>query len=251
MASRHRITSFRPGNAGIYQIRCLISGKLYIGSSNALNKRWNEHRNKLSKGVHHSVLLQRAWEKHGPENFVFEILELIGDKEELIRVEQQYLDRLQTCDKTKGYNIAKIADMPVGFDGRTHTPETKAKMSNRAKGRIFTPETRAKMRATVTGRKMSVEARAKMSAFQKARKQTPEHRAKIAASIRSPETRAKMSATLRGRKHSPDHVANQAATLRGRKYTPEHIANNRASRALRRKERMAKGRPLLPFMDED
>jgi hypothetical protein len=45
--------------SGIYAI-VSPSGNLYIGNAKDTEKRWNQHRSALRKGVHHSTVLQRA-----------------------------------------------------------------------------------------------------------------------------------------------------------------------------------------------
>jgi predicted GIY-YIG superfamily endonuclease len=42
-------TSEIEGRGGIYVIRCLANGKVYIGSSLDIYRRWKHHRNRLSK----------------------------------------------------------------------------------------------------------------------------------------------------------------------------------------------------------
>ena len=51
--------------ACIYKIENKIAGKLYIGSSLSLKNRWERHRRDLNSGIHHSIHLQRAWDKYG------------------------------------------------------------------------------------------------------------------------------------------------------------------------------------------
>lgn len=60
---------------GVYEIRCVVSGKSYVGSSIRVGRRWCSHRTLLRKGTHPSPRLQQAWNKHGQDKFVFSILE--------------------------------------------------------------------------------------------------------------------------------------------------------------------------------
>ena len=107
--------------SGIYEIRNVLNNKVYIGSSVDIPERWNEHKRELSKNNHHSILLQRAWNKYGEENFKFNILEKYSENE-LLNREQYYLDLHMTYDRNKGYNIAKYASAPM--KGRKHSKET-------------------------------------------------------------------------------------------------------------------------------
>jgi len=59
----------------IYKIECLINGRVYIGQTKNKTKRLQEHKRTLEKNEHHSISLQRAWNKYGKKNFSFEIIE--------------------------------------------------------------------------------------------------------------------------------------------------------------------------------
>ena len=118
--------------SGIYAIRHLASGKMYIGSAVNIFKRWGEHRRALTGGEHHSRYLARAWMRYGPDAFVWEILQLIENPADLIRVEQEYLDRFGTWQRMLGYNISPTAGSCLGMK---HTPQTRSKMSAIRKGR--------------------------------------------------------------------------------------------------------------------
>jgi group I intron endonuclease len=76
---------------GIYRILNKINGNCYYGSSNNVEKRWLRHKNELNKGKHINIILQRAWDKYGDDNFIFELVESC-DETLLLEVEQKYLD---------------------------------------------------------------------------------------------------------------------------------------------------------------
>lgn len=88
---------------GIYCIENTLDGKKYYGSSMKVEWRLEQHRRGLRKGQHINVFLQRAYDKHGPKNFHFILIEDMGDpsKEELHAREQWYID-----NNAGGYNIA-------------------------------------------------------------------------------------------------------------------------------------------------
>ena len=50
-------------NSGVYQILNVTTNKRYIGSSKNIVKRLKDHIKSLHSGKHHSILLQRAWNK--------------------------------------------------------------------------------------------------------------------------------------------------------------------------------------------
>jgi len=87
---------------GIYSIFNKLNRKTYIGSSCDIKRRWRHHRQNLNKGVHHCIHLQRAWNKYGENNFVFTV-EQICKSNELINIEQSYLDKAK-ADSKKYYN---------------------------------------------------------------------------------------------------------------------------------------------------
>lgn len=76
---------------GIYRIKNLINGKCYYGSSKNIEKRWSTHKRGLNTNTHINCILQRAWDKYGENNFIFEIIEEC-DINILLETEQKYLD---------------------------------------------------------------------------------------------------------------------------------------------------------------
>jgi len=196
---------------GVYLIRNLHTGDVYIGSSShSIAKRWNTHRNDLIGGRHGNPRLQHAWNKYGADMFAWEVLEHAEGREAVLACEQRWIDHYWGGRMgVDCYNALPRAGSPAGC---VHSPETRAKM----RARTATSETRAKMRAAQTGRTASPETRVKLSA----RVHSPEALAKISAAsrgrVKSPETRAKLSAAARGRIASPEARAKQSAAQRGR-----------------------------------
>jgi group I intron endonuclease len=54
---------------GIYQVKCVVNNKIYIGQSIDIIRRWNQH--KYGKG---NIILRNAIKKYGVENFEFTII---------------------------------------------------------------------------------------------------------------------------------------------------------------------------------
>lgn len=104
--------------SGIYKITNEVNGKFYIGSSKDINQRIVEHKMMLNNNKHVNIILQRSWNKHGPEKFSFTVLEEC-QPEQCIEREQYYLDLLQPF-KSVGYNIGKKA---YGGDNFTNNPK--------------------------------------------------------------------------------------------------------------------------------
>jgi group I intron endonuclease len=117
--------------AGIYKITNLVNGKIYIGSSVDVMSRWANHRSTLRRGKHKNPHLQSAWLKYGENNFRFDVVKYLllkegwSDKEkneEILRIEQTYLDESGCLDRDLGYNIRPRSDR------KFHSEETKKKM---------------------------------------------------------------------------------------------------------------------------
>jgi len=91
----------------VYTIKNILDGKMYIGSSIDIERRKRQHLNSLLKNEHHSIHLQRAWNKYGKDNFVFEILDSNVTKENLREKEKEWILRCKTLDVEFGYNISE------------------------------------------------------------------------------------------------------------------------------------------------
>lgn len=129
---------------GIYQIINLITNKFYIGSSIDIKARWSIHKHRLNKNKHDNVLLQFAWNKYGSNAFEFKLLELC-DKEDLIKIEQKWLDKTKCYARNIGYNINSLANSVVGLKW---SDESRQRFSEKKKGFKASFETRTKMSIT-------------------------------------------------------------------------------------------------------
>jgi len=101
--------------SGIYCIYNTKTRKRYIGSAKNLRQRVQYHKQCLEKQKHHSILLQRAWNKYGPDAFKVKVLELVPVLKNLIKREQFYLDKFLSYDSKKGYNIEIKAGSSLGL----------------------------------------------------------------------------------------------------------------------------------------
>lgn len=111
---------------GIYKITCIPNGKIYIGSSVDVHRRWWRHRGELNTHRHNNPYLQSAYNKYGKNSFTWEVIEFCSTDQLKLR-EQYYLDTLQPFNE-KGYNLCVNSSNPML--GRTHKEETKAKMKH-------------------------------------------------------------------------------------------------------------------------
>ncbi len=176
--------------SGIYFITNKLNGDRYIGSSKRMRGRWFLHRSNLRLGRHHSVHLQRAWDKYGENQFEFKTV-LFCANENLLFYEQIMLDGLR-----RSYNISPTASSCLGRkmseQSKLRMREAKKKMTDETKARMrqkmreawvgrptHSAESNERRRATLTGtdrsknpgfvnRKHSEETKKKMSASRSA-----------------------------------------------------------------------------------
>jgi|SRR5690554_6146055 len=103
---------------GIYVIKNILNGKIYVGSSVDIDKRWVRHKRELRKGQHHNKHLQSAYTKYGVENFTYDVIHECSP-ENLLKMETFFVAALNSCDNTLGYNIGSIG----GGDNITNHPD--------------------------------------------------------------------------------------------------------------------------------
>ncbi len=115
----------------IYKITNQCNNKCYIGETTNADpeKRWTQHKNTIKKGVG-CPALQNAVNKYGVENFRFDIL-LICFDEDRYKYEIEYIKKYNAL-VPNGYNILE-GGPGGGFKGRTHSEESKKKMSESLK----------------------------------------------------------------------------------------------------------------------
>lgn len=96
---------------GVYKITNLINGKIYVGQSVDIERRWEQHK-RIGQGQLNGFYakdgrrpLYRAINKYGVNSFKFEILELCSE-EMLYEREQYWIDLLHANTKNcTGYNL--------------------------------------------------------------------------------------------------------------------------------------------------
>ena len=86
---------------GIYKITNLINGKVYIGQSIDIEKRWEDH--KFYSGKENTAI-QSAFKKYGISNFSFEVIEECL-KEELDAKEIYWIAKYDSFNN--GYNLTQ------------------------------------------------------------------------------------------------------------------------------------------------
>lgn len=134
----------------IYKIKSLYTDKIYIGSAVDFINRKRCHQSDLRKNKHHSILLQRIYNKYNICDLEFTILERVYDKSKLIEREQFYIDELKPhlnilpkAGSSLGNKLSeetkqKLRQLNLGsnnaFFGRNHTEQTKNIISIKKKG---------------------------------------------------------------------------------------------------------------------
>ncbi|MDR3440700.1 GIY-YIG nuclease family protein [Telmatospirillum sp.] len=91
----------RKAAAGIYAVRCTVSGEVWVGQTPTLDTVWNRLWFTLGHGVSRPHSLQTAWSQYGDESFVFEELERLEE-------EENYLVRKMLLKKKLAYWQEKL-----------------------------------------------------------------------------------------------------------------------------------------------
>ena len=234
--------------SGIYQIRNTENDKIYIGSAVNISRRKSKHLSTLKRKVHRNTHLQRSYDKHGEGCFIFEVLEYVEDKQDLIRREQYWIDL-----KNPEYNIARIAGSCLGTKrsketcrkiskansgkncywygkrgeetpnyGRKHSEETKRKISEASKRQIRKKSSKKRNKQTASKKKKK-KTLSEVPPKRQARKESPKKKKKKTIPrekkkrVLSEEWKKKISKALKGKKLSKERIEK----LKNRKITDE------------------------------
>ncbi len=151
-----------PTTPGVYSIFCHVNKKFYVGGAVDVKTRClNNHRHNLIKGKHPNVHLQTAWNKYGPSQFTFELLEScqIGN---LRAREQAWLDSIAesgvpvfnkhfgATGVSKGFKHGPLSERAIVHLNRIHEARKGSKisewhrrrLSESNRGKTLSPETR-------------------------------------------------------------------------------------------------------------
>lgn len=116
----------------IYKIASKATGRFYIGSAKIFNLRKAGHLCDLRNNKHHSIFLQRNYNKYGQEDLVFEIVEEVPDINNLIGREQYYIDLLKPH-----FNIAPKAGSTLGIKKPEHVKQKLRELNTGEKNRFY------------------------------------------------------------------------------------------------------------------
>lgn len=214
-------------------------------------RRWNSHvwdaKKKSGQGCY------RFWDAirtYGPDAFSHKVLEVCDSLEVANLAEECWIELLETCDPSKGFNISRGGGHRPGQANPWDRPEyrekqkalnTVASMQTAASRRanrdaLNTPESKARRVAALKESHARPEVKEKISSNSRAG-MTPEARGKISASVssrkRSPELLARIAASVKESQSSDEHRASQAEKTRAAWQDPEfrarHSASNKSS----------------------
>lgn len=174
---------------GIYKITNLVNGKVYIGASKNIEKRWSSHRSG------HTTIAKEL-QTFGLENFKFDVL-LECPETMLSQWERDMICLYDADDPEKGYNDR--SDRPYSLKrtkalrGRIVSEETRRKISEANKGKYPSDETRRKISEARRGKSSGMKGH---TVSDKTRRRISE---KMKGHITSDETRRKISEALKRR----------------------------------------------------
>lgn len=160
-------------NSGIYHIKNLANGMMYVGRACDWKKRQRQHRHSLVTNKHQNTHLQHAWNKYGENCFEFRLI-WQEQSDRLVELEGLVLDEL--FDSGRLYNMHKSSE--GGLRGMRMSDASKAKL--------------ALSRASSEAVKAHIE-----------RISAPEFRAIAIAAAATPEARAKAVSTRAANGHKP------------------------------------------------
>lgn len=147
----------------IYQITNTVNGKIYVGKTNNLNRRWYEHRRAGTRGGN-CKYLNRAFNKHGNDAFEIQVLDYTESDREASELEKLYIGLFQANNSAKGYNLTKGGE---GVAGLRWSQEARLKLSASQRGKAPSIQCLTKAWAVNTGKTCAQETRQRISESQK------------------------------------------------------------------------------------
>src|ERR1700686_1957334 len=119
-------------DGGKFYVYCFtnkINGKVYIGKTKDTKKRYNKHK----KAPGDCPYFHKAIKKYGIDNFEFVIIGECLTEDEALKMEIRNIVQYKSNIREYGYNLTNGGD---GISGHTHSPETRAKISQALKGKV-------------------------------------------------------------------------------------------------------------------
>lgn len=119
-------------NCGIYLLTNIINGKVYVGKSINIKKRFYDHaKDEYSNYKKHTTPITNAIRKYGWNSFDKKIIE-VCDKIFILEKETYWIRQYDALNRNKGYNVCEYSNDTTGYK---HTKEARLKMSISHKGK--------------------------------------------------------------------------------------------------------------------
>lgn len=149
---------------GIYSIKNIINGKIYIGQSVDIKSRIRNHKWALRHNRHENDHLQKSFNKYGESGFIFDMI-CECEEQELDNMERFYIKLYNCIDPNFGYNSETGGNLNKHWSEELHTKMSEKRRGENSGmwGKKHTEETKAIMREKALGRQMSDEAKEKSS----------------------------------------------------------------------------------------
>lgn len=225
--------------SGIYAITHCQSGRVYVGSSKNIKRRFSDHRYRLKANIHDNQYLQNAWNKYEEAQFAFEVIEHCVE-DELLEKEQFWIDVLGAHKSKCGFNMNPLAGSNVGY---RHSEASKQKMSEFHKNRALDPVVKNQLQTGFLGRKHSEESRKQMSETRKSRELTEKQIDGIKRSAlkrigmkHGDQAKSKISKANKGRRMSEETRRKMSQTHTGLKRSEETKQKMREAWVIRKQK---------------
>ncbi len=173
--------------SGIYFIKNLVNGKLYVGSSLNITKRLYQYDYLLRHNKCHSPKLQASYNKHGREAFEYGVIQECPEAD-LKETERYWIDHHNSVNN--GYNCSN--DTNCSTRGLKHSEETRLKMSKAQKILTACPKRKQKSSEILTKYNKSLKGIPK----------SEEHKYKIGASNKGKVRDECVVLEMKNRKHT-------------------------------------------------
>lgn len=139
---------------GIYLLRNIVNGKVYVGQSVHVLRRWHEHKKCAKRGD--KSHLYDAIRKYGADMFEHSVLEACTP--ERLDEREAYWMSLYDCRNPEcGYNL-----LPAGQRGRVMDSICRERIASKLRGRKLSDERVHQMRLASLGRKHTEETKQKI-----------------------------------------------------------------------------------------
>lgn len=223
----------------IYLIQNKTTNRVYIGQTRQhYLVRWNRHKRQLNHNIHENPYFQHSWNKYGPEDFSWVILDWCVSSFELNEVEKEYIRLFK--------NLGICFNVQDGGPNTLWSNETRKKMSDSLLGRHNSPETRKKISEANLGKKRTEETCRRISEGKRGVPVSDEHKRKISETLKgrplSQETKDKMSKSHMGEKFTDERREKISRATKGRIFTDEH--KQKLSEARKRRFKLDKSSEL-------